>query len=437
KTSRVCSQRTSKKTSLATIVVDYSKWETLANEISDSSDYEDYDSHHHHHDVDSIYSTFKRIKSLNLKDPASKDTLATTDITPTNSNKLKLDPADLPQVDYETGEGGQTGGQFDSIPAEDMNFKLDLVPSWAYTIEDDGEYDRWSPSLLRASSHIPKLSEFVEGPGCDCCSNQIAFGNFQEWGGRVRYPGEGQAGKVAAYALQRIQEGAKEAHPYSKKYYTLHIRLRHTTRPIWRRVRVPGAMSLGMLHDKVICPVVGWVRNYHAYAFTLQSCQYACGFKPKNSKYDVGFGPVRARPLDMMHATRRRGGSAMVDDTRVCLADIVRRPGDCLKYVYDFGDQWEHLITVEKIQDKPKPGEKPFQVLGGIRACPPEDTGNIRIYMENLRILRSKYKTKKQTRTYLEKGRDVNTAFNYETNQGVSIQTISTWMQHNAIWKKL
>ncbi len=45
-----------------------------------------------------------------------------------------------------------------------------------------------------------------------------------------------------------------------------------------------------------------------------------------------------------------------------------------LLYLYDFGDNWEHTIQLEKILD-PVPGEQYPVCVDGARACPPEDCG--------------------------------------------------------------
>ena len=43
-------------------------------------------------------------------------------------------------------------------------------------------------------------------------------------------------------------------------------------------------------------------------------------------------------------------------------------------YLYDFGDGWEHRVTVEKILP-PEPALTSPVCLGGANACPPEDVG--------------------------------------------------------------
>ena len=47
--------------------------------------------------------------------------------------------------------------------------------------------------------------------------------------------------------------------------------------------------------------------------------------------------------------------------------------GDALTYTYDFGDNWQHWVTVEKVMARPT-GTYP-RVVTGKYACPPEDCG--------------------------------------------------------------
>jgi hypothetical protein len=51
-------------------------------------------------------------------------------------------------------------------------------------------------------------------------------------------------------------------------------------------------------------------------------------------------------------------------------------PGERLLYTYDFGDDWEHGIVVEKILASEPGGVYPT-CIAGKSACPPEDCGGI------------------------------------------------------------
>src|SRR5699024_4981153 len=48
--------------------------------------------------------------------------------------------------------------------------------------------------------------------------------------------------------------------------------------------------------------------------------------------------------------------------------------GDEASYVYDFGDNWHHILTVEAVT-APEPGVRYPRCVAGQGACPPEDVG--------------------------------------------------------------
>ncbi|KAK4700954.1 hypothetical protein P7C70_g5286, partial [Phenoliferia sp. Uapishka_3] len=50
-------------------------------------------------------------------------------------------------------------------------------------------------------------------------------------------------------------------------------------KPITRRIRVPAGMKLSVFQDKVVQPVMGWDRNFHAYIFTVRDTNLFCDRK--------------------------------------------------------------------------------------------------------------------------------------------------------------
>ena len=54
-----------------------------------------------------------------------------------------------------------------------------------------------------------------------------------------------------------------------------------------------------------------------------------------------------------------------------------------LRYVYDFGDDWEHEITIDKVLPH-DPVLKLPRCIAGANACPPEDVGGPPGYIEFL-----------------------------------------------------
>ncbi|MGL4743845.1 MAG: plasmid pRiA4b ORF-3 family protein, partial [Dermatophilaceae bacterium] len=71
---------------------------------------------------------------------------------------------------------------------------------------------------------------------------------------------------------------------------------------------------------------------------------------------------------------------------RVALADLLGAVGDRLLYRYDFGDNWEHLIEVEEIEDAAPDTDYP-RCTGGRRAGPPEDSGGVLGYADLLEAI--------------------------------------------------
>jgi hypothetical protein len=63
-----------------------------------------------------------------------------------------------------------------------------------------------------------------------------------------------------------------------------------------------------------------------------------------------------------------------IDEKGVKLERVLSESIRELSYEYDFGDSWDHQITVEsKARAKP---HRPYPLcIGGERACPPEDVG--------------------------------------------------------------
>ena len=57
-------------------------------------------------------------------------------------------------------------------------------------------------------------------------------------------------------------------------------------------------------------------------------------------------------------------------------------------YTYDFGDNWEHVLTLKKILQAEKGVVYP-RCIDGKGACPPEDCGGIWGYEELLKVLKN------------------------------------------------
>ncbi len=69
------------------------------------------------------------------------------------------------------------------------------------------------------------------------------------------------------------------------------------------------------------------------------------------------------------------GGPPPKSELRTRLGAVAEE-GTTIRYVYDFGDNWEHKLVVEKIIAA-VPGTTYSDCIAGRRACPPEDCGGV------------------------------------------------------------
>src|SRR3546814_13131027 len=74
------------------------------------------------------------------------------------------------------------------------------------------------------------------------------------------------------------------------------------------------------------------------------------------------------------------------EDERKWALKAILSKGMQFLYVYDFGDNWKHLVTVEDLIVPASDRHLPFCVAGG-RACPPEDCGGVYSYPDFLDAL--------------------------------------------------
>ena len=74
------------------------------------------------------------------------------------------------------------------------------------------------------------------------------------------------------------------------------------------------------------------------------------------------------------------------DAAKVRLRDVLRPRRTTIDYLYDFGDGWEHRLTVTKLHQG-EPGIGYPRYVAGERNAPPEDCGGIPGFYEQLAIL--------------------------------------------------
>ena len=148
--------------------------------------------------------------------------------------------------------------------------------------------------------------------------------------------------------------------------YQLRIALRRTKPPIWRRVLVPPSMYLDTLHH-LIQVVMGW-EDRHLHMFRKGDRRYS-------------------KPGPWDNDWRESATSRHLDERKHRIGQLLKREKDWMTYMYDFGDSWEHKITLQKILPYDRTVRLPA-CTGGRRRCPPEDCGGVWGYYEMLEVLK-------------------------------------------------
>jgi predicted metal-dependent hydrolase len=74
---------------------------------------------------------------------------------------------------------------------------------------------------------------------------------------------------------------------------------------------------------------------------------------------------------------------------RYRLGDLIKQKGRTFRYLYDFGDSWEHELVLEESRYFNPELRTELACLEGERACPPEDVGGIPGYFEFCNALKN------------------------------------------------
>ena len=126
---------------------------------------------------------------------------------------------------------------------------------------------------------------------------------------------------------------------------------------IWRCLLVPSDLTLDLLHY-VLQAAMGW-ENDHLHEFRVGQHSYG--------EPDI---------------------EDMMDEGEVQLNQVLRRVGSKVEYTYDFGDNWEHSIVLEKRLPIDPKLTYPL-CIAGERACPPEDCGGVGGFFQLMEAIRN------------------------------------------------
>jgi hypothetical protein len=138
---------------------------------------------------------------------------------------------------------------------------------------------------------------------------------------------------------------------------TVRIELRDSDPLIWREVDVPTSITLKVMHD-IVQVVMGWF-DYHLWEFTVAKRRYGLS-------------------MDEDWGTEPR-----IEATKVRLRDVLKPGRTIIDYLYDFGDYWDHKLTVTAVRQG-EPGTEYPRYIGGEWNAPPEDCGGLPGFYETL-----------------------------------------------------
>jgi hypothetical protein len=141
------------------------------------------------------------------------------------------------------------------------------------------------------------------------------------------------------------------------RVWRLRVELEHADPPIWREVLLDPGTCLDQLHD-IIQRLFDW-EDSHLHDFVVDSPRVA------RSRFAPYYPDAEPSLF----------GDPPLDEARAQLSQLIGPRRGRLTYQYDFGDSWDHRVTVvgsQPADDAPVP-----QCTGGSGAAPHEDSGGV------------------------------------------------------------
>ncbi len=157
----------------------------------------------------------------------------------------------------------------------------------------------------------------------------------------------------------------------TKKIIEMKISLDGIEPEIWRKFVVESSITLDDLHE-IIQVVMGW-ENAHLYGFHINGVEY----QPADDDFENDAEDTKGMKLSQLK-----------------LEKITK-----IRYIYDFGDSWEHTIKINKIY-KPEEELLTPTCIDGARNCPPEDCGSVPGYEDIVEAM--KKPTSKRAKEFIE-----------------------------------
>src|SRR5712691_3884167 len=161
----------------------------------------------------------------------------------------------------------------------------------------------------------------------------------------------------------------------------LKVTLDHVKPTVLRRVEVPFDIRLDRLH-LTLQAAIGWT-NSHLYEIRARDVRWSTPYPDAD------------------------WGNDFLDARKACLGDVLEDVGTkTLRYIYDFGDGWEHTIKIERLIDRVAGVAYP-RLIEAAGRCPPEDIGGHWGYAELLAAIDDpKHERHAELKEWIEDGFD-------------------------------
>jgi len=154
-----------------------------------------------------------------------------------------------------------------------------------------------------------------------------------------------------------------------KNVFQFKLSMKGITPQIWRRIQVPENYTFLDLHY-AIQAAMEW-EDYHLHEFEI--------LNPKTEKIErIGTESDDFEDL---------GEEPLVPEKKAKISNYFTLENKVALYTYDFGDNWQVRVRLEKILPKTERVEYPI-CTDGKRAAVPEDSGGIGGYEDMLEIIK-------------------------------------------------
>ena len=128
---------------------------------------------------------------------------------------------------------------------------------------------------------------------------------------------------------------------------------------VWRRFKISSNVNLELMHDKILAPIMGWVRNYHTYYFRKANASKA-------------YVQQDTHASDAMHISSTLRSATRCKPEDATIGDLLKKEGDKCIYNYDLGDGFFDCLELVTIVPEEESDGKVVLMDGAMR-CPDED----------------------------------------------------------------